>query len=59
LTNMDIRSAARAAGVSLYKIAYAQNVTECTLIRWLRKELSPDEKERYLSIIKKIKEEKD
>ena len=52
--NMDIRLAAAGSGVKLWQIAEALGVTDSTLSRKLRQELSEKEKEKVLSIIQEI-----
>ena len=51
---MDIRAAARAAKVPLWKIADELGVSELTVSRRLRHELPDLEKEELFSIIKRI-----
>lgn len=53
IPNMDIRFEARAAGVALWKIAKQLNVSENTLIRWLRDDITADLKSQIREIIKK------
>ena len=55
--NSDVRSHAKEAGVFLYQIADAIGVSEPTIIRKLRYELSKEEKEKYFGIIDSIKEQ--
>lgn len=55
--NMEIRAAAKSAGVFLYKIAEKLDVSEPTFIRWLRKELDEPTKRKALAAIEKIKRE--
>lgn len=57
MENQDIRRAAAGAGVKLWKIADALGIADCSLSRKLRKELSPDEKEKIFSIIKNLEQE--
>ena len=54
--NQDIRAAAKAAGVPIWKIAEAMNCSEPTMTRRFRREMDPEEKERILSIIERLKE---
>ncbi len=51
--NSDIREYAKTKRVPLWSVAVALNVSEMTLIRWLRVDLSP---ERKAAIIKSIDE---
>lgn len=55
--NNDIRAAAKANGVYLYEIAEKIGVSEPTLIRYLRKELSGSMKAKALAAIEEIKRE--
>ena len=57
MANMDIRFKARAAGVPLWKIAAKMGVSEPTIHRRLRKELSRKEKKVYFDLIHEIAEE--
>lgn len=54
--NIEIRRAAKDAGVYLWEIAEALEISEFTLIRHLRKELSESEREQFLTIIKELSE---
>lgn len=55
--NLDVRSAAKNAGVFLYEIADKLDVSEPTFIRYMRKELSDAMKAKVLAAIEKIKQE--
>lgn len=55
--NLDVRSAAKNAGVFLYEIAEKLGVSEPTFIRYLRKELSDSMKAKVLVAIEEIKRE--
>lgn len=57
-TNTDIRAAAKENGVFLYEICEKLKISEPTLTRKLRKELSVDEKARFLQLIAEISVEK-
>lgn len=54
LANADIRAAAKEAGVSLWEIADALNVSEPTVTRMLRHELSDDRKRVLMTAIQTI-----
>lgn len=56
MANQKIRLAARGAGVPLWRVAEAMGVSEPTLTRKLRKELSKEEQTRVLAIIARIGE---
>lgn len=51
MTNAEIRLAAAENGVRLWEVAETLGITDGTLSRKLRRELSPDEKRRVLAII--------
>lgn len=55
--NLDVRAAAKSAGVYLWEIADKLGVSEPTFIRCLRKELSEDMKAKLLKAIEEIKRE--
>lgn len=55
--NQDIRDAATAAGVRLWRIADALGITDGTLSRRLRHELPQSEKERILEVIQAFEKE--
>lgn len=57
LRNQDIRLLARGAGVPLWRISEALQVSEPTLTRKLRKELPESEKEKIVAIIEQLKGE--
>lgn len=52
--NIDLRREARANGVPLWRIASELNVSEPTMTRKLRKELSIEEKAKIFAIISQI-----
>ena len=54
MANLDVRFAAKAASVPFWKIGEVLGVSEVTIIRRLRKELSPEQKRIYFDAIKKI-----
>lgn len=58
MANMDLRFKAKAAGVPFWKIAEKLGVTEVTITRRFRKELSPEQKQMYLDIIQQIVSER-
>jgi len=57
MQNRDIKLFARGAGVPLWKLAKALGVSEPTLTRRLRMELSKDEKKRIHSLINELSKE--
>ena len=52
--NNDLRTAAKAKGVPLWKLAKAAGISESTMTRKLREPLTETEKARFLELIKKI-----
>ena len=58
MANMDLRFKAKAAGVPFWKIAEKLGVTEVTITRRFRKELSPEQKQMYLDVIQQIVSER-
>lgn len=58
MQNADIRSYAIEKGVCLWKIADALGVSEATMTRKLRHELSAEEKEQMLLAVDKIVSER-
>ena len=56
MANMKIRLAARGAGVPLWRIAKEMGISEPTITRMLRNELSETDQQRILAIIAKIQE---
>lgn len=55
MKNLDIREAAKAAGVKLWKIAEKLNITDATFSRKLRKELNDEDKAQIMRIIAELK----
>lgn len=58
MCNLDIRREAKEKGVFLYEIARELGISEPTMVRWLRYELSADKKARILEIISELSAEK-
>ena len=56
--NLDIRAAAAESGIMLWQIADRYGINDGNFTRLLRKELSPEKKDRILAIIEEIKAEK-
>ena len=54
MANMDIRFAAKAAGVPFWKLGEKLGVSEVTIVRRLRKELSADQKKIYFDAIQAV-----
>lgn len=57
MKNNDIRKEALKANVKLWQIAEKIGVTDSTFSKMLRKELSPDKKEKIFNIISTLKQE--
>ena len=57
MTNFEIRRKAAGAGVKLWQIAEVLGIADCSFSRKLRRELSPEEKDRILRIIKELSKE--
>lgn len=55
--NLTVRQKAKAAGIPLWKIAATIDVSEPTLIRWLRFPLSKERESRILKAIDKLAQE--
>lgn len=58
MSNSDVRTAAKSAGVFLYQIAAAMGISEPTMTRKLRFELSDNEKKPIYEAIERIRTEK-
>lgn len=58
-TNIDIRNYAKENGVFLYVIAEELGMNDGNFSRYLRKELSAEEKERIFAIVDRLKVKKD
>lgn len=57
MSNADVRTAAKNAGVFLYQVAAAMGISEPTMTRKLRFELSKEEKAPIIEAIKHIEAE--
>lgn len=57
--NCEIRKAAREAGVCLWQIASRLLISEATMTRKMRLELSTEEKAKILSIIEELRAEQE
>ena len=44
MCNEDLRNEFRIANVKQWEVAYAIGISEMTMVKWLRRELSPDKK---------------
>ena len=57
MKNLELRKAAKAAGIPLWRIADAIGVVEATMTRKLRHELPENEKKQLLNLIKQLARE--
>lgn len=55
--NVDVRRTAAGNGVRLWQIADALGISDCSLSRKLRKELSVEEKTTIFAIIRNLSQE--
>jgi len=55
--NQEIRKAIKAAGLKQWEVARACGITEYTLIRWLRDELSEERKKAIFGAIEALQRE--
>lgn len=53
MSGSEIRAEAKKHGVYLWQVAKAAGISEPTLTRWLRGELTPEQKEMLLMAIRK------
>lgn len=58
MKNKKIRETAKSKGVCLWEIASALKISEATITRKLRKELSAEETSKILNIIEQLAAEK-
>lgn len=57
--NIDLRNKMKEKKVFQYEVAEKLGVTEVTLIRWLRKELSDSERNRVIKAIETVADQKE
>lgn len=57
MKNLELRKAAKAAGIPLWRIADAIGVGEATMTRKLRHELPENKKKQLLNLIKQLARE--
>lgn len=58
MQNQDLRTVAKAKGVCLWEVAERLKISEPTITRKLRRELSAEEKKKIFSLIDEIAAEK-
>lgn len=56
--NQDIREAVKQAGICLWQVAEAYGINDGNFSRKLRKELAPEEKQKIMTIIQKLMQER-
>lgn len=54
--NIEIRNKIKASGLKQWQVAKKLNVAESTFIRWLRDELSEEQKNRIYEAIEELQE---
>lgn len=54
MVNSDIKQRAKQSGVFLYQVAQRMGISEATMTRKLRNELTPEEKDKVFDIINSI-----
>ncbi len=59
LKNVEIRKTLKKKGVYQYEVADKMGVSESTLVKRLRKELSADEKQEIIEVIDEIANERE
>lgn len=52
--NLDVRTYAKEKGVYLYEVAEALNISEPTIMRWLRAELTDERKAAIIEAIDRV-----
>ena len=57
LKNQDVRNALKDAGMYQYELAYALGISDVSLNKWLRHELSDEKKDRIFQIIEEWKKD--
>lgn len=58
VANMEIRDAAKEAGICLWQVAEKLGINDGNFSRKLRRELPAEDREKVLSIIRKLSQEK-
>ncbi len=58
MNNLDIKEAAKRAGIKLWQIADKLGINDGNFSRKLRKELNPEEKQKIFDIIAELQREK-
>lgn len=55
LNNLEIRTAIEKKRLKYYEVAEVVGIDECTLSKWMRKELDGERRKRVLDAIRKLK----
>ena len=58
MENVDVRAALKNNRVKAWELAEALGVVDCTLSKWMRRELPKDKQENMIAIIERIAEYK-
>lgn len=58
MENMAVRAALKQHRVKAWELAEAMGIVDCTLSKWMRRELPPDKQEMMIHTIAKIAERK-
>lgn len=59
MKNLDIRYKLKESHIFQYELAEAMGISEMTLVKKLRKELSMEEKQKIYNIIEDVKNDKE
>ncbi len=54
-TNIQIRGALRAAGIPLWRVADELGCSESTVLRRLRHELSPEDRQSFQNVLERLR----
>ena len=55
MKNKDLKDAFRVAGIRQWEVAEAMGVSEMTLVKWMRVELTEDKRQRILAALEQLK----
>lgn len=58
MENMAVRVALKQRGVKAWELAEAMGIVDCTLSKWMRRELPPDKQAIMIHTIEQIAERK-
>ena len=54
MKNKDLKDAFRVAGIRQWEVAEAMGVSEMTLVKWMRVELSEERRQRILTALEQL-----